>query len=220
MLAVQSFEYNGQSIGRRDDGFINASQMCIANGKLFSDWYRCKRSKEYVECLSKTKKIPISAFIIVKNGCPTWVEPIVAIHIAGWISSEFQAWFNTQVVNLGLTSTIDFSNFGCDRADNLDCSGFVYLARNGSTNWYKIGISKQPYRRMTQLQVGTPLEITLVERIFSMDAPKLEKALHEYYQAYWMRGEWFDLPTGEVVIFDKIAGRLDRQLEVLPCLPQ
>ena len=219
MLAVQSFEYNGQSIGRRDDGFINLTQMCIASGKRLDRWKELKATKEYIEAISNILNMKVLESVEGSKG-GTWGHPSLAINLAGWINPEFQAWFNTQVVVVGLTSTIDFSNFGCDRADNLDCSGFVYLARNGNTHWYKIGISKQPYRRMTQLQVGTPLEITLVERVFTMDAPKLEKALHEYYQAYWMRGEWFDLPTDEVVIFDKIAGRLDRRLEVLPCLPQ
>ena len=213
MLAVQSFEYNGQSIGRRDDGFINLTQMCIASGKRLDRWKELKATKEYIEAISNILNMKVLESVEGSKG-GTWGHPSLAINLAGWINPEFQAWFNTQVVVVGLTSTIDFSNFGCDRADNLDCSGFVYLARNGNTHWYKIGISKQPYRRMTQLQVGTPLEITLVERVFTMDAPKLEKALHEYYQAYWMRGEWFDLPTGEVVIFDKIAGRLNRQLEV------
>jgi hypothetical protein len=220
MLAVQSFEYNGQSISRMGDGFINLTQMCVANGKRLDNYLRLKQTQGYIDRLSSILDMRVLKSVNGGSNPGTWGHPSLAINLAGWISSEFQAWFNTQVVVVGLTSTIDFSNFGCDRADSLDCSGFVYLARNGNTHWYKIGISKQPYRRMTQLQVGTPLEITLVERVFTMDAPKLEKALNEYYQAYWMRGEWFDLPTDEVVIFDKIAGRLDRQLEVLPCLPQ
>ena len=193
--------------------------MCQANGKRLDVFMKAIKNKEYIDTLSNYHQMTVVYSEEGVNG-GTWGHPSLAINLAAWISVDFQVWFNIQVLKVELVSTIDFSVFQSNYSNNLDDSGFVYLARSGATNWYKIGLSKQPYKRMSQLQVGTPLEITLIERVFSMNAPKLEKALHDYYEAYWLRGEWFDLPMVDVVIFEKIASKLDRVFESLPCLPQ
>lgn len=112
----------------------------------------------------------------------------------------------------------EFANFIEKNQQHSDKSGFVYLAMTPN-NWSKIGMSKHPYKRMSSLQTGTPLEITLVHRIFTFDMMALERALHEYYQAYWMRGEWFDLPQECVDEFPLVANQLDTTLERV-CLPQ
>ncbi|MFM5945956.1 MAG: BRO family protein, partial [Dolichospermum sp.] len=64
-----------------------------------------------------------------------------------------------------------------------DNSGFIYLAQASQTQWCKIGMSKQPYKRMQSLQTGSPLEIILIHRIYTLDAIALEKSLHEYFDA-------------------------------------
>ena len=99
-----------------------------------------------------------------------------------------------------------------------DCSGFIYLAQASQTQWCKIGMSKQPYKRMQTLQVGSPLEIILLHRIYTFDAIKLEKALHEYYDAYRLRGEWFDLPLECIKEFPAVANQIDAEIEQ-DCLP-
>ena len=98
-------------------------------------------------------------------------------------------------------------------------SGFVYLAQASQTRWCKIGMSKQPYKRMSSLQTGSPLEIILIHRIFTFDMVALEKSLHDYYAAYSLRGEWFDLPAECIREFPAIANELDSTLEQV-CLPQ
>jgi BRO family, N-terminal domain/Meiotically up-regulated gene 113 len=126
------------------------------------------------------------------------------------VAKKFQKWIlkNMRLIN----SHIPYSDFSCP----TDNSGFVYLASAGT--WYKIGMSKTPYKRMTSLQTGSPLEITLIHRIFTFDCKELEKALHDYYSAYWMRGEWFDLPQECVNEFPLVANQLDTTLEQ-SCLP-
>ena len=98
-------------------------------------------------------------------------------------------------------------------------SGFVYLAQASQTRWCKIGMSKQPYKRMQSLQTGSPLEIILLHRIYTFDMVALEKALHDYYAAYSLRGEWFDLPAECIREFPAIANQLDTAIEQV-CLPQ
>lgn len=100
-----------------------------------------------------------------------------------------------------------------------DNSGFIYLAQASQTQWCKIGMSKQPYKRMQSLQTGSPLEIILIHRIYTFDAIALEKSLHEYFDAYRVRGEWFDLPAECIQEFPIIANQLDAAIEQV-CLPQ
>lgn len=95
-----------------------------------------------------------------------------------------------------------------------DYSGFIYLVRATRTSFYKIGMSKDPYKRLQSLQTGTPFELVIINRIYTFDCLALEKALHEYYQAYWMRGEWFDMPQSEIENFAKVANELDQNIEL------
>lgn len=122
----------------------------------------------------------------------------------------FRKWIFEQLNNLHKNR--DFFSFVNENPQYADTSGFVYLVATPN-GWYKIGMSKHPYKRMSSLQVGTPLEITLIHRVFSFDCAALEKALHDYYQAYWLRGEWFNLPQSCVFEFPSVATELDKTLE-------
>jgi len=95
-----------------------------------------------------------------------------------------------------------------------DLSGFVYLIEAVGVQRYKIGYSKEVYKRASNIQTSTPFEISVLYRYFSVDAPQLEKLLHEYYDAYRIRGEWFELPLSEVSKFLNIASELDQGIEL------
>ena len=99
-------------------------------------------------------------------------------------------------------------------AKSNDLTGFVYLIRQTITPYYKIGKSKDPYKRLQTLQTGTPLELQIVSRVWSFDAVRLESTLHEYFDAYRVRGEWFDLPSELVGRFVAIATELDSENEM------
>jgi prophage antirepressor-like protein len=131
-------------------------------------------------------------------------------------AKPFRQWLTKQITEIRKSS--DFLRFTQENPQYADKTGFVYLAMTPN-RWCKIGMTKQPYKRMSSLQTGTPLEIILVHRIFTFDMIALEKDLHEYYQAYWMRGEWFDLPQECIDEFPLIANQLDTTLETL-CLSQ
>ncbi|MFM6021970.1 MAG: GIY-YIG nuclease family protein [Dolichospermum sp.] len=55
--------------------------------------------------------------------------------------------------------------------------------------------------------------------MYTLDAIALEKSLHEYFDAYRVRGEWFDLPTECIQEFPIVANQLDAVMEQV-CLPQ
>lgn len=79
---------------RRIDGYINATAMCRAAGKLFGHYYENKTTRAFLGELAGVIGIPISELVqSVRGGGPaiqgTWVHPKVAIHLAQWLSPRF-----------------------------------------------------------------------------------------------------------------------------------
>lgn len=105
MEAFQSLAIDGKSITRIRrpvqgkpaplDGYIDATLMCQAAGKLWGDYWRNAKTKAYVKVLEADMGIPISALIVsIKGGNDkdeqgTWVHPRAATHLAAWCSPEF-----------------------------------------------------------------------------------------------------------------------------------
>ena len=74
---------------------------------------------------------------------------------------------------------------------------FVYIMR---TNWnskvVKIGISNSPKKREKTLRSEEDLSLWAIEEFKTRSkARRVEKALHEEYDDYRKRGEWFELPS-------------------------
>ena len=207
--------WNDRQIRIREDRYVCLTDMAQAVGKLFGDWSRLKSTKSYLTTLSGVIRVPVTQLVQIKQGGTpdeqgTWGHPKVAIRFAQWCSDEFALQVDFWVDEL--INAPDWGMHVSTTENHKNTAGFVYLATTPK-GWCKIGMSKQPYRRMSSLQTGTPLEITLVHRVFTFDMPALEKALHDYYSAYWMRGEWFDLPDECVSEFPSVANALDATLE-------
>jgi hypothetical protein len=88
---------------------------------------------------------------------------------------------------------------------SVDRTGFIYLVRNGETNRYKIGISKDVPSRLNTLQTGNPEKLSLIRAFPAIDALELEQELHNYYAAQRVVGEWFVLTERDVEYFLSIA---------------
>jgi len=79
---------------RVTDGYINATAMCRASGKLMGDYLRLSTTKAFLSELSSDMGIPISELVqSIRGGLPylqgTWVHPQVAINLAQWLSPKF-----------------------------------------------------------------------------------------------------------------------------------
>ena len=91
-------EVGGHQFGQRaSDGYFNATAMCKAAGKLSGDYFRQKRTKRFLDNLETVMGIPITELAHqVRGGQPelqgTWVHPRVAIHLAAWLSLEFETF--------------------------------------------------------------------------------------------------------------------------------
>jgi hypothetical protein len=79
-------------ISRVEDGYINATQLCKAGGKEYSNWYKNSKTDEFLEELSTVLLIRRTELVKLNQGGNdqyTWVHPRVAIHIAQWVSPKF-----------------------------------------------------------------------------------------------------------------------------------
>lgn len=75
----------------------------------------------------------------------------------------------------------------------------VYLLNLKGTNYFKIGVSVNVQRRMSDLQTAMPMEVVLVAHTITPYAKDLELALHTKLSGFRVRGEWFDLPSDEAL---------------------
>lgn len=80
---------------RASDGFINATEMCIAAGKDFHDYRRLKSTRAFLDELESDTGIPGSQLIVSLKGNSnkfeqgTWVHPDIAINLGQWCSARF-----------------------------------------------------------------------------------------------------------------------------------
>ena len=88
---------------------VNATQMCLAGGKLFGDYYRQKSTEEYLQTLSSSMGIPVFDLVRTKPGHNggTMVHFQVALHVAYWLSSEVQVQFSKWIGELLLTGRVE-----------------------------------------------------------------------------------------------------------------
>jgi hypothetical protein len=80
-----------KSIIREEDGFIFATALCQISGKRLHDWKRTAETQSLIKKLEDKLKIKV---IEVKKGGNkysqgSWIHPLLAIHLAQWISSDF-----------------------------------------------------------------------------------------------------------------------------------
>ena len=78
-----------------------------------------------------------------------------------------------------------------------DLNEYVYLIHSNA-GYTKIGISMQPKQRKRSLQTGSAHDLKLLATRQSQKASELERSLHDKYEKYHVRGEWFDIPKDEL----------------------
>lgn len=86
---------------------------------------------------------------------------------------------------------------------------YIYIIKDlGNSNIYKIGVSKNPQKRVKQLQTGNCNSLELIFEILiddKINAYEAEKIIHDYLKENkkWKHGEWFNLTSDDDVV--KIA---------------
>lgn len=92
--------WNDAAIARRDeDGYANATAMCQANGKLWSNYQRLDTTAAYIQALAASFDLAPADLVITTTTGPnefrgTWIHPRLAVDLARWISPEFAVWMD------------------------------------------------------------------------------------------------------------------------------
>jgi hypothetical protein len=118
---IEEYKLSSLNIGegyniehREEDGYINVTNLCKADGKNFSNWRRLDKTQAFLKVLSSSMLIHINELIRYKMGSiherATWVHPHVAINIAQWISPEFDVKVSAWVYEVMMTGKVDISN--------------------------------------------------------------------------------------------------------------
>lgn len=84
-------------------------------------------------------------------------------------------------------------------------AGYVYLIGNDRFHWFKIGKSKTPEIRVTNLGVLLPFKIKVFAIWKADNHHKMESALHEIHADARINGEWFTFSDKRVnAIYESI----------------
>ena len=76
---------------------------------------------------------------------------------------------------------------------------YIYIIQLGDTDIYKIGISKDPNKRIRQLQFKCPIPLKLIFTNFGHDYEFAEKYLHLHFRNQRVKGEWFELSAEDIL---------------------
>jgi hypothetical protein len=82
--------------------------------------------------------------------------------------------------------------------------GYVYLLQSGP--YYKIGVSRNVDKRITQLATLPPFDLELVCVLEAADMYTLEHDLHHRFSEKRLHGEWFELTQSDVAYIEGLRG--------------
>lgn len=90
--------------------------------------------------------------------------------------------------------------------DTEESSCYVYLMKDTSNGYYKIGISKDPVYRERTLQSEKPTIELVKKKLFTSrkNSKEVEKLLHEKFLSDNVRGEWFSLDKQDVTLITEL----------------
>jgi prophage antirepressor-like protein len=99
----------------RGDGMVNATLLCKAGGKTYSNWIRNESVNELVNELESVLQIRRTELITtIKGGNSklqgTWIHPDLAIQLAQWISPKFAIQVSRWIRELLITGKVELGN--------------------------------------------------------------------------------------------------------------
>lgn len=115
------------------------------------------------------------------------------------IQKVFRDYINKYISIFLTIDPTDYENQGKDE-HRKDKKCYVYLMRDETNLYYKIGISNKPKYRERTLQSEKPTIILICSKEFPTRkiAESFEKALHNAYSKKRIRGEWFKLDENDI----------------------
>lgn len=94
---------------------------------------------------------------------------------------------------------------------------FVYLIESvrDYDTLYKIGYSKNPKKRITNIQTGNDGQLKILYTYESKYCKKIEGILHRTYSSKRKNMEWFDLDIKDISDFTRMCEKIEKNLEFL-----
>ena len=169
-----------------------AQEGRVIDHKKPSQWLKNKQSREFIQAVQdqKGRTTDYSVLNVVNGGSNpgTFADLPLAIAYAIWLSGPELAVEVFKSVQ-GLKSIIDaIKTF--EVPDDLP-DMFVYAIQEEETGNVKLGISKDPYGRLKQLQTGNSQRLRLVSFSKAENRYDDERLLHQEAAHYHVNGEWF-----------------------------
>jgi len=92
---------------------------------------------------------------------------------------------------------------------------YIYLIQSLENSYYKIGVSKHPKKRLSELQTGNSSPLKLVETYQTEFAHQIERALQRRYSHLRKEGEWFDMSISNEVSFIEECRKIEENIAFL-----
>ena len=103
-----------------------------------------------------------------------------------------------------LNKIVDTLKNKWDQENRESMKDYLYIME--CEGYFKIGKAHDLMSRLAGLQVGNPYEITPILYKKFNDALKIERLLHNKFEAKRVRGEWFELTGDDLIEITNILG--------------
>ena len=200
---------SGIVVTAREDGFINATQLCKAGNKKFNNWKQLDSTLRLIQALESDTGIPASQLIDVHKGNTSkfsqgsWIHPDLAVQLAQWISPNFSIQVSRWVREIVLTGSVtlgkeksseklddelrkkigmDVSSYGGQ--DVLYILSFVpvgeeYQIEDDEKKCYKFGVSGGVSNRLYNHERDKEFSSICVKNVFQCGNKKIASKLEK-----------------------------------------
>jgi hypothetical protein len=88
----------------------------------------------------------------------------------------------------------------------------IYLIQKLTDSTFKIGVSKNPKRRIKSVQTGNEGKLKIFCTYPSEYAYKIEKTLHRLYSHCKCEGEWYNISLVEAYDFNNMCKKIEESI--------
>lgn len=208
-------EWNGRTIRQRADGYLSATDMCQACGKLFGhfeNWLYTDFAKGVLAALKFDTNLETEFYPhgILEIYCLSIEAAELAKLVNKWgIEIVFVSSYRKAFSNIVYTPDKALT----DIVNSLDV-GFVYFIRDTSSGMVKVGKSKNVWKRLKTLQNSTPGTLEILKTVATLSKSELESTFHKALKDYKVLGEWF-LPFPYDTTRSKHENKVKSQINLL-----
>lgn len=100
MSVVIPFHYQGEPVRFNSEGWINATDIAIREGRRVDKWLATQETQEYISALMRHLNTPKKGDLIQSQrgrGGGTWLHPKLSVAFARWISPDFAVWCDLHI---------------------------------------------------------------------------------------------------------------------------